>query len=154
MLGIVAIMEGKMVICSAQILEYVEVRTITLNWRKEKSHGRLGTTLTLLGKMCRRHYGKIDSKNFHLSISSSYIFTGNDRACLFESIVSTAWSDPCKPVVSTRIHIFWYTQVYVDRPSNYIHTLILISLCVYHWHTNKVLGNFVNHFIIWRKLYF
>ena len=55
LLGILAILEGEMVIWSAQIAEYVEVRTIPLNWRKEKCHGRLGATLTLLGKMCRRH---------------------------------------------------------------------------------------------------
>ena len=33
-LGIVAKLEEKMVLWSAQILEYVKVRTITLNWRK------------------------------------------------------------------------------------------------------------------------
>ena len=40
---------------SAQILEYIDIRTMPLNWRKEKSHGQLGATLTLLGKMCRSH---------------------------------------------------------------------------------------------------
>ena len=54
LLGILARLEGKMVLWSAQILEYVEVRTKSLNWRKEKSHGRLGATLMLLRKMCRR----------------------------------------------------------------------------------------------------
>ena len=43
----------KMVLWSAQILEHVKVRTVPLNWRKEISHGRLGATLTLLGKMGR-----------------------------------------------------------------------------------------------------
>ena len=52
-LGIVAKLEGKMVIWSAKISEYVEVRTMPINWRKERSHGRLGATLMLLGKMCR-----------------------------------------------------------------------------------------------------
>ena len=55
LLGIVARPERKIVLCSAQISEYIEVRTIPLNWGKEKSHGRLGATLTLLGKMCRRY---------------------------------------------------------------------------------------------------
>ena len=54
-LGIVAKLEGKMVPRSAKILEYVEVRTMPLNWRKERMHRRLGATLTLLGKMYRRH---------------------------------------------------------------------------------------------------
>ena len=54
-LGIVARLEGKMVLRSAKISEYVEVRTMPLNWRKEKSNGRLGDTMTLLGKMCRHH---------------------------------------------------------------------------------------------------
>ena len=54
LLGIVAKQEGKMVLWSAQILEYVKVHTMPLNWRKERSHGQLGATLTLLGKMCRR----------------------------------------------------------------------------------------------------
>ena len=61
MLEIAAILEGKMVLWSAQILEYVEVHMTPLNWRKEKIHGQLVSTLTLLGKMCRRHLGKIDS---------------------------------------------------------------------------------------------
>ena len=60
-LGIVAKLEGKMVLWSAQISEYVEVCTMPLNLRKERSHGRLGATLTLLGKICRRHLVKIDS---------------------------------------------------------------------------------------------
>ena len=55
MLGIVARLEGKMMLWSAQISEYVEVRTMPLNWRKDRIHGRLGATLTLLGKMRRRH---------------------------------------------------------------------------------------------------
>ena len=55
MLRVVARLEGKMVLWSAQISEQVEVRTMPLNWIKEKIHGRLGSTLTLLGKMCRRH---------------------------------------------------------------------------------------------------
>ena len=55
LLGIVAKLEGKMVLLSAQILEYVEVRTMLLNWRKERSHRRLGATMTLLGKMYRRN---------------------------------------------------------------------------------------------------
>ena len=55
LLGIVAKQEGKMVLWSAQILEHVKVRTMPLNWRKERSHGRLGATLKFLGKMCRRH---------------------------------------------------------------------------------------------------
>ena len=55
MLGIVVILEVKMVLYIDQISDYVEVRTITLNWRKEKCHGRLGATLALLGKICRRH---------------------------------------------------------------------------------------------------
>ena len=54
-LGIVAKLEGKMVLWSAQILEYVEVRTMPLNWRKERSHKWLGATLILLGNTCRRH---------------------------------------------------------------------------------------------------
>ena len=41
MFGIVARLEEKMVLWSAQILDYVEVRTIPLNFRKEKFHGRL-----------------------------------------------------------------------------------------------------------------
>ena len=45
----------KMVLWSAKILEYVEVHTMPLNWRKERSHGRLGATLTLTGKICRSH---------------------------------------------------------------------------------------------------
>ena len=49
---------GKMVLWSAQISEYVEVRTIPLNWRKEKCHRRLGATMTLLVKMRRRHRTK------------------------------------------------------------------------------------------------
>ena len=60
-LVIVVRLEGEMVLWSAQILEYVEVRTILLNWRKDKCHGRLGAMLTSLGKMCRHHQGKIDS---------------------------------------------------------------------------------------------
>ena len=55
LLGIVVRLEGKMVLWSAQISDYVEVRTMPLNWRKEKSHGQLGAMMTLLGKMCRRH---------------------------------------------------------------------------------------------------
>ena len=51
LLGIVAKLEGKMVLWSAQISEYVKARTMPLNWRKERSHGRLGAKLTLLGKM-------------------------------------------------------------------------------------------------------
>ena len=45
----------EIVLWSAKILEHVEVRTMPLNWRKEKSHRQLGATLTLLGKMCRHH---------------------------------------------------------------------------------------------------
>ena len=52
---IVAKLEGKMVLWSAQISEYAEVCMIPLNWRKDKSHGQLGATLTLLKKMCRHH---------------------------------------------------------------------------------------------------
>ena len=55
MLGIVANQEGKMVLWGDQILGDVKVRTMTLNWIKERSHGRLGDILTLLGKMCRRY---------------------------------------------------------------------------------------------------
>ena len=55
LLVIVAKQEGEMVIWSAQILEHVKVRKMPLNWRKERSHGRLGATLTLIVKMCRRH---------------------------------------------------------------------------------------------------
>ena len=55
MLRVVARLEGKMVLWSAQIPEQVEVRTMPLNRIKEKIHGQLGSTLTLLGKMCRRH---------------------------------------------------------------------------------------------------
>ena len=54
-LGIVAKQDGKMVIRSAQISEHVKVCTMRFNWIKERSHGRLGDTLTLLGKMCRHH---------------------------------------------------------------------------------------------------
>ena len=61
MLGVVAKLEGKMVLCSAQISEYVKVCTMLLNWRNEISHGRLGATLTLLGKICIRYKSKIDS---------------------------------------------------------------------------------------------
>ena len=61
LLGIVVRLEGKMVLWSAQILEYVDVRTMPLNWRKEKINGRLGAMLMLLEKMCRFHEGKIDS---------------------------------------------------------------------------------------------
>ena len=39
-LGIVAKKEGKMVLWSAQILEHVKIRTMPLNWRKERSHGQ------------------------------------------------------------------------------------------------------------------
>ena len=48
-MGIVARLEGKMVLWSAKISEYFEVRTMPLNWRKEKSHGQLRATLMLLG---------------------------------------------------------------------------------------------------------
>ena len=54
-LGIVANLEVKMVLRSAQILEYVEVHMMPLNWRKERNHGRLGATLALLWKTFRRH---------------------------------------------------------------------------------------------------
>ena len=54
-LGIVGKQGGKMVLRSDQILGHVKVRTMTLYWRKERGHRRLGVTLTLLGKMCRRH---------------------------------------------------------------------------------------------------
>ena len=54
-LGVVEKQEGKIVLWRAQISEHVKVRTIPLNWRKERSHGRLGATMTLLGNMCRRH---------------------------------------------------------------------------------------------------
>ena len=54
-LGIMARLEGKMVLWSAQISEHKQVRTIPLNWNKEKCHGRLGATLTSLGKIRRRH---------------------------------------------------------------------------------------------------
>ena len=55
MLGIVAKHEGKMVLCSAQILEHIKVRTMPLNWIKDRSHRRLGATITLPGKVCRHH---------------------------------------------------------------------------------------------------
>ena len=54
-MGVVERLERKMVPWSAQISEYIEVRTMPLNWRKERSHGQLGATLTLLGKMRRHH---------------------------------------------------------------------------------------------------
>ena len=61
MLGIVAKQEGKMLIWSAQILGHVKVDIMPLYWTKARGHGRLRVTLALLGKMCIRHYGKIDS---------------------------------------------------------------------------------------------
>ena len=53
-LGIVARLERKTALLSAQISEYFEVRTLPLNWRKERSRGQLRAMLTLLGKICRR----------------------------------------------------------------------------------------------------
>ena len=45
-LEIVAKKEGKMVLRSDQILGHVNVRTMSLNWRKERGHRQLGDTLT------------------------------------------------------------------------------------------------------------
>ena len=54
-LGIVVNQGEKIVIWSAKILGHVKVRTMPLYWRRERGHWRLGVTLTLLGKMFRRH---------------------------------------------------------------------------------------------------
>ena len=54
-LGIVEKQEGKIVLWSDKILNHIKVRTMLLNWIKERSHGRLGATLTILGKIRRRH---------------------------------------------------------------------------------------------------
>ena len=51
LLRIVAKLKGKIVLCSAQILEHVMVRTMPLNWINEISHRKLGANLTVLGKM-------------------------------------------------------------------------------------------------------
>ena len=65
----------KIVLRSAPMENPITVRIMTLYWRKEMGHGRLGVTLTSLGNMKRRHWEKIDSKFPILSISSRYIFT-------------------------------------------------------------------------------
>ena len=51
LLGAAAKQEGKIMLWSAHILEHITVHTMPLYWRKEIVHGRLGATLTLLGKM-------------------------------------------------------------------------------------------------------
>ena len=49
-LGIVTKWEGKMVLKSAPMEGHITVSTMTLYWRKERGHGRLGVMLKSLGK--------------------------------------------------------------------------------------------------------